>query len=143
MDVPDPWKELAKTDLVLERLPIPELGRYYDSRRAIVVRAGLLLVEERAVLWHELVHARRRDARCLAEGLVGSVEESVDREAARWALPIGALASAMGWADSDADVADALKTTPTLLDIRRRALHPAERALLTRIRIARADWSAA
>lgn len=144
MAVPDPWEELAKTNIMLARLPIPELGRYYSRRRAIVVRAGLLLVEERAVLWHELVHALRRDSRCLTDGVVGlRIEASCDLEAARRALPIEDVASVMRWADSDSEAADALKTTPELLGIRLSKLHPSERALLARIRGERAEWSAA
>ncbi len=33
---------------------LAEAGRYYDEQRVIVLRRGMFLVEQRAVLWHEL-----------------------------------------------------------------------------------------
>lgn len=131
MTVPDPWKALARTDLALVRAPIPEMGRYYHDLRIIVVRMGLLLVQERATLWHELVHARRGDARCSCDWLAGKQEDSVDREAARHAMPIGCLIEAWRGDPHEAEVADTLKTTPRLLRVRMNALHPSERGRLT------------
>lgn len=132
--VPDPWVLLARTDIVLVRWDIPEHGRYYHRERAIVVRRGLLLVEERAVLWHELVHARRGDERCCLLHFHQQQERSVDREAARWAMPTGALLEALVGARSYVEVADTLKTTERLLTVRLDALHPAERAAVQRLR---------
>lgn len=132
--VPDPWQVLADTDLLLLRRPIAELGRYYHLRRAIVIRSGLLVVEERAVLWHELVHARRGDRACHLGWFDGRQERSVDREAARWAVPLPALLEALVGARSLAEVADALKTTEQLLRVRIEGLHPVERAAVQRLR---------
>lgn len=129
--VPDPWEELAATDLILDRAPIAQLGRYYHYRRAIVIRSGLLVVEERAVLWHELVHADRGDTTpCPA--LEGKQEASCTREAARRAIPFTSLVEAHRGAHCRAEVADALKTTEALLQVRLDGLHPAERAALRR-----------
>jgi hypothetical protein len=130
--VPDPWAELARLDLVLLRQPIPQAGRYYRDERAIVLRSGLLLVQERAVLWHELVHAERGDARCDDPYFDSDQERSVEREAARRAMPFADLLEAGRGATSYAEVADSLKTTEALLHVRLHTLHPAERAALIR-----------
>lgn len=142
MKVPDPWAVLADTDLaLLADVDMPEAGRYYDAQRVIFLRRGLLLVEQRAVLWHELVHARRGDRRC-ATGVLGTrLEASVDREAARWAIPMPALLEALRGDPTDAEAADILKTTPALLRARMLGLHPAERGQLGRLRTMR-EWAA-
>lgn len=132
MAVPDPWAELARLDLVLVRQAIPERGRFYRDEGAIVIRSGLLLVEERAVLWHELVHAERGDARCDDPYFDSDQERSVEREAARRAMPFADLLEAGRGALSYAEVADRLKTTEALLHVRLSTLHPAERAALVR-----------
>lgn len=140
--VPDPWRVLARqADLKLIRWDIPEMGRYYDEHRTIVVRAGLLVVEERAVLWHELVHARRRDRQCVTTVLGTRMEASVDREAARWALPLPALLEAMRGEPPLVEAADWLKTTPALLRVRLKTLHPAERAQVRR-HLGEREWAA-
>lgn len=82
-DAADPWEALAATDVVVLRAPIPELGRYYDAQRAIVLREGLSAEEERAVLWHELVHAERRHRAC---ELTAQEHAEVEREAQRRAV---------------------------------------------------------
>lgn len=127
--VPDPWLLLAQSDLTLIRWAIPERGRYYHHERVIVIRRELLLVEEREVLFHELVHARRGDLFC-----DDKTERSVDREAARWAMPMSALLEALVGARSYTEVADTLKTTERLLMVRLNALHPSERAAVQRLR---------
>ena len=55
-----PWEMLRINypRVILMRAAIPERGRFYAARNAIVVRTGLLLCEERSVLWHELVHLK-------------------------------------------------------------------------------------
>lgn len=133
--VPDPWRVLAATDLVLCYAPMPEAGRYYDRQRVVMLRTGMLVVEQRATLWHELVHARRRDTACL----LGKAHGSVDREAARWAMPLDALVEAWRGDPCDAEVADRLKTTEALLRVRMGALHPAELGHLSRCLAARED----
>lgn len=140
--VPDPWAELARTDLILLREDIGEDGRYYHSKRVIVVRKGLLIVEERAVLWHELVHHWRADVRCGSDWHDAAQERSVDREAARRALPLSALEVALRrHLGSRHDAADALKTTERLLQVRMDHLHPAERHHLRR-ELERVEWAA-
>lgn len=137
--VPDPWDVLARTDLVLCSAPMPEMGRYYHRQRVIILRTGLLLVEQRATLWHELVHARRGDRLCHDGWFDEQQERSVDREAARWSMPLPALLAAFIGSRCYADVADGLKTTERLLRVRLNALHPAERAAVQSARLAMED----
>lgn len=133
MPVPDPWALLATTDLALQaEVDMPEAGRYYHRQRVIMLRRGLLIVEQRAVLWHELVHAERGDTDCFDPYFNNDQERSVNREAARRALPFPDLLAAGRGATSHAEVADTLKTTEALLLIRLGTLHPAERSSLTR-----------
>ena len=141
MTVPSPWRALARTSLVLVRAPIAELGRYYHHEHAIVIRSGIRIVEERATLWHELVHHRRRHVRCHDEPKARGLELSVDREAARLAMPLWDLAESLRRHDGRASVADALLTTERMLDVRLEHLHPAERAYLRREEL-RIEWAA-
>lgn len=135
MRVPDPWAVLARTDLALwAEVVMPEEGRYYHRQRVIFLRKGLLVVEQRATLWHELVHARRGDNRCHMTWFDDQQERSVDREAARRAMPITALLAAFTGARCYAEIADTLKTTERLLMVRLDALHPSERAAVQRVR---------
>jgi hypothetical protein len=136
--VPDPWTELrSRSGLLLVRAPIAERGRYYHRLRTIVLRDNLLIVEERATLWHELVHADRGDEHCHAWG--ARQERGCIREAARRAIPVKALANALVWSNDPHEVADELKTTTELLLARQLHLHPAERGYITRRRAARED----
>lgn len=106
---------------------IPERGRYYHRLRTIVLRRGLSLVEQRSTLWHELVHAERGDQHC-----DDKTERVVERDAARLAIDVHALADALLWSAHPAEVADQLKVTEDLLTVRLRHLHPAERGYLRR-----------
>lgn len=114
---------------MLVRAPIPEPARYYESHRTIVMRQGLLLEEERRHLWHELVHAVRRDRACHVDQ---RAEVSVDREAVRWAIPAGSLARAWPRAESWHELAELLKLPEGWVRWRVAIAHPAERALLRR-----------
>lgn len=116
---------LAGTDLLLDRQPIEEHGRYYAAEGAIVVRRGLLLVEERSVLWHELAHWIRGDRRCDSST---RDEGACDQLAARLAVPIEELIAAWRVSHDVVEVADILKITPQLLQIRLDHLHAGELA---------------
>lgn len=114
---------------MLVRAAIAEPGRYYHRQRVVVVRQGLLLEEERRVLWHELTHARRGDTSCRG-WLAEHQERSVEREAARRAMPTGLLehllADAVGWHD----MVGRCKVPEGWVRFRLDIAHPAERALL-------------
>lgn len=142
MPVPDPWALLATTDLAYQdNVDMPEAGRYYHRQRVIMLRKGLLIVEQRAFLWHELVHAERGDTDCFDPYFNSDQERSVNREAARRAMPFADLLDAARGATSYAEVADTLKTTEVMLMVRLKTLHPAERAALIRQNHCM-DWAA-
>jgi hypothetical protein len=107
---------------------MPEKGRYYARWRVIFLRKGLPLVEQRATLWHELVHAERGDEHCNPK----TERNHVDREAARRAIDLYDLADALLWSNYLGEQADQLKTTEHLLRIRLEHLHPSERGYLRR-----------
>jgi hypothetical protein len=128
MNAPDPWAALAGTpDLMLIRLAIPDRGRYYHEHRTIVIRKGLMLCEERAVLWHELVHAGRGDSRCSNHVLTARQELNVDREAARLAMPWPLLRWGYAASTTLHELVDRMKVDERLVRIRLNSLHPAER----------------
>lgn len=113
----------------LLRTDISEPARYYDGERTIVVRKGLLICEERRHLWHELVHADRRDRGGHADV---RVEASVEREAARRAMPLVSLEWAAGNGSNVHDMAELLKLPETWVRFRLAIAHPAEAALIRR-----------
>lgn len=126
----NPWRVLAEhhPHVAVIRWPIPELGRYYHRLKTIVVRENLRIVEERAVLWHEIVHLERGDEHCDRR----TERNRIEREAARRAIDIEELADALLWSDQPSEVADQLKVTEDLLQLRLRHLHPSERGYLRR-----------
>lgn len=135
MIVPDPWQRIGCIgDLILVRRHIAERGRYYHHHRTIVVREGLLLCEERAVLWHELVHAERGDERCTT-----MAEASVDREAARRAMPWPVLKWGLDTASCDEDLVERMKVEAAMVAFRFKIMHPAERAYAIARRAERED----
>jgi hypothetical protein len=133
--VPDPWEFLLRElpDVVLLRLAIDEPGRYYDRERAIVLRRGLMLEEERRFLWHEVVHALRQDGDC-GLWLSARMERSVEREAARRAMPAKLLEAAMAVSFDWHDFASRMKVPEPWVRFRLEIAHPSERALVDEAR---------
>jgi hypothetical protein len=126
--VPSPWVALeARGDINMMRLPIPTQGRYYDEQRTIVMRTGLTIEEERRHLWHELVHADRRDR---AGHTDAKAERLVDRHAAENAMPWCSIEWAWGQATDLTEMAGLLKLPEDWVWMRLRNLHPAQKALL-------------
>ncbi|SDP49706.1 hypothetical protein SAMN04489867_2662 [Pedococcus dokdonensis] len=130
--MPDPWSVLGEMrDVVLLRQPIVEPGRYYHSRRAIVLRSGRSLEEERCSLWHELVHAERGDTVCT--GWVASATERwVEREAARRAMPLAVMERRLAVASDWDDFVWHMKVPDRWVRFRLTLTHAAERARLER-----------
>lgn len=121
----------AREHLHLIRAGIAEPGRYYDEHRSIVIRSGLLLEQERRVLWHELVHADRRDR---AGHTDDKVERLVDRHAAENAMPWVSIEWAWNQSTDLTEMADLLKLPEDWVHFRLMNLHPAQKALL-RVRV--------
>lgn len=134
-EVPNPWVALAaRPHLVLVRAPIDTPGRYYDDHRTIVLRSGLLLREERRYLWHELLHADRRDKACHNDA---QSERVVERHAAENAMPWESVQWAWSKAVDLSEMAEMLKLPEDWVWFRLKHLHPAQKALL-RVREAHA-----
>lgn len=133
--VPDPWAFLATElpDVTLSRARMPEPGRYYDAHRVIVLCTGMDLHVERRYLWHEIVHALRRDSACDLPWLRAKSEASVEREAARRAMPLSVLEDAIARSVDWHDFADRLKVPEPWVHFRVQIAHPAERAILERV----------
>lgn len=121
----------ARGDINLIRAPIDKPGRYYDEHRTIVMRSGLLIVEERRHLWHELAHADRRDTAAHNDP---AVERVVERHAAQNAMPWESLLWAWSEATDLTEMADLLKLPEDWVWFRLRNLHPAQKAML-RVRV--------
>ena len=142
--VPDPWEHLGEylPDVVLVRERIAEPGRYYDEHRAIVLRRGLRIEQERRYLWHEIVHAVRRDRRC--EGwLRAKVERSVEREAMQRAMPFVAVEAQLAQAATWQDFVWQMKVPEPWVVERLHIAHPAEVELWRRAcRWSLAEWVA-
>lgn len=146
MHLPNPWTVLhdRHPNVLLVRASMADRGRYYRDigSGVIVVRRGLLLVEERSVLWHELVHLDRRDYPTCDGVLDARQELRCEKEAARRAIPIDWLCAAARVSTSRRDAADMLKVTEELLSVRMRWLHPAERAAVHRADAERSEPAA-
>ncbi|MGD9961638.1 hypothetical protein [Nocardioides sp.] len=128
--VPDPWVALsARPWLSLLYADIPEPARYYDQERCIVLRRGLPGPAQRRYLWHELVHADRRD---LAQHGERRVECLVERLAVRWALPLSSLTWALRRECEAHDVAGLLQLPEDWVRFRLAVARPGERAVLRR-----------
>ena len=130
--VPDPWAVLREMrDVVLVRQPIAEPGRYYHHRRAIVLRSGRTLEEERCSLWHELVHAERGDVECTG-WTASATERRVEREAARRAMPLDVMERRLSLASDWHDFVWHMKVPERWVRFRLAHATPAERARLRR-----------
>lgn len=106
---------------------IAETGRYYHGLRTIVIRAGLLIEQERRVLWHELAHAERCDT---ADDCTLADERIVDHHAAQDAMPWESVRWAWHEATDLEEMAGLLKLPQEFVRLRLERLHPAQRALL-------------
>lgn len=91
------------------------------------MRSGLLLCEERRYLWHELVHADRRDKVHHSDA---GVERVVERHAAQNAMPWESLLWAWSQAVDLTEMADLLKLPEDWVWFRLKYLHPAQKGML-------------
>lgn len=96
----------------------------------------MLLEEQRRHLWHELVHADRRDLACQGSP---EVEASVEREAARRAMPLASLVWAMGLEWERHHVAGLLRLPEEWVQFRLTTAHPRERMRLREVYGARRE----
>lgn len=126
-----PWRRLR--DLAHVRLLWHDGGPAGLTRFAeqtISLRRGMSYAERRTTILHECLHIERGPA---LSSLADREELRVERETARLLLPdIRAVGEALAWARDVAEAADELAVDVAALTTRLTALHPAERAYLTR-----------
>lgn len=96
--------------------------------QVITLTTGMLQVERRCVLMHELVHVERG----IPHGHDPREESAVEREVARHLIGVDALADALAWSRDVYEVADLLWVMPHLVRVRVEGLHPSERHELQR-----------
>lgn len=109
------------------RQPIDVPGRYYDEAETIVLRSGLLIEQERRYLWHELVHAERRDRVGHTDA---GVERLVERQAAERAMPWVSIEWAWREASDMSEMAELLKLPEEWVHFRIMRLGRDQKAML-------------
>lgn len=117
--------------LVIEPTPGDKAAWYSPQWDVILMRPGLLQVERRCALAHELAHrALEHSGQCRypdAERQDRRQERDADEWAARRLITVEQLADALVWSDDPAEVADCLWVTPHLLTVRLDTIYLAER----------------
>lgn len=140
--LPSPWTLLARaSDVTLVRAPIPAPARYYRQHRAIVLRDDLSLAEQARFLWHEWVHYERDDGGCDLDWLLAKREQSVEREAARRAMPAHLLCALAECASGWDEFVDLTKLPESWVKYRVGIAHPSERSALATA-MSREWWAA-
>lgn len=109
------------------RQPIADPGRYYDGSETIVLRTGMLIEQERRYLWHEIVHAERRDRSGHTDA---QVERLVERQAAERAMPWLSIERAWRLSQDMSEMAGLLKLPEEWVHFRIMHLAPEQKALL-------------
>lgn len=141
----NPWRRLRDLGdeepdgVVFGQRALPSGKAWWvPSERVIVMRPGLLQVERRCALAHELGHRELGHAgQCEYEDAgrqAGRDEAAADQWAAHLLVTLEALADVLVWTDDRDEAAEELWVTRRLLDVRleQAARHPAERAYVAR-----------
>lgn len=130
-----PWRELRHLPEVLFHVTddLPSGNAWWSpAHEVILMRPGLLQVERRCSLAHELGHrALGHTGQCAypdSRRQARRAEHHADRWAARKLIEVEDLARVSQWANGRAEAADELWVTPHMLEVRIDGLHPAERA---------------
>lgn len=119
-----PWRLLReRDDLTLSVRDLGDDGPLgLTDGSTIILTTGLLQVERRCVLLHELIHLER--------GIPHSAdvreEAAIEREVARRLIPLCELVDALRWSREVEEIAEACWVMPHLIPIRMQNLHPAE-----------------
>jgi hypothetical protein len=134
-----PWRELrGLPEVILDITPdLPSGNAWWSpAHEVILMRKGLLQVERRCALAHELGHrSLGHSGQCDypdAPRQAARSELHADRWAARRLIELEQLADVSRWANCRGEAADELWVTPHLLGVRLDSLHPAERGWLKR-----------
>lgn len=115
------WHELADVDGVL-----------FGDLQTVLLRKGLLQVERRCALAHELAHHLLGHGGCGDRRSLLRQELDAEAVASRWLIPIAALADAQLWSPHESEQAEELWVDVAALRARLQHLHPAERGYLRR-----------
>lgn len=124
----DPWRLVADlVDWTIIWQPIETRGLTSWRDRTITLDPALTAAEERAVLTHELVHARRGPT---LERLLAREEQLVRREAAVLLIDVVHLGDAAAWSRHALVIAVELDVDVDAVQARAEALSVDERALI-------------
>ena len=122
----DPWQVLADlAGWTILWQPIKTRGLTSWRDRTITLDPALTRMEERAVLTHELVHARRGPT---LERLLHREEAAVRREAAILLIDVVHLVDTAAWSRHAVVIAVELDVDEDTVQARAEALTPSERA---------------
>lgn len=132
-----PWRELRSLpELIVEftnELPSGDAW-WSPAQEVILMRRGLLQVERRCALAHELGHRKLGHSGLCEYADAGRQSRRAEMEADRWAakrlVSPDQLLEVARWARSRAEAAEELWVTREILDVRLRWMHPAERRRL-------------
>lgn len=106
MHIPHPWRRLRGVAHVRLKWHYGgPMGWCQHSTQEISLRSDLTQSERRSTLAHELIHIDRGPA---ILGYEDQEERIVNEEAARWLIPLDALADGLVWAFDDEELADLL-----------------------------------
>lgn len=117
-------------------LPDDVLGLAFHDERRIEIAEGLLQVERRCVLAHELVHLERGPC----AGHHAREESAVDHEAARRLITLEALTTALLWSQDEHELADELWVDVAMVRARLAGLTTIERDAIERRFSASERW---
>lgn len=133
-----PWRELRSLDrLIFEQVDLPSGDAWWSPRHEVILlRPGLLQVERRCALAHELGHRRlEHSGQCSysdAERQHRRAEIAADHWAARRLITEESLADVLVWTDDRDEAAEDLWVTRRVLDVRLEHIHPGERLRIAR-----------
>ncbi len=131
----NPWLDAARRypEVHIEWHPIAPAHAFWSRRDdVIMVDEHITRAERRCALAHELAHMDAGDRPTDLCWFAARQETNADKLAARRLVDIDELAAAMRWTDDPREIAEHLEVTLSVLALRGRWLHPAERGLLAR-----------
>ena len=133
-----PWRTLRSLPTEIIWTSDPELlgGRkaaWYPALDVITMSPHLTQVERRCSLAHELGHRHAADHPTGRDDYDATQEAAADQWAARFLIPLDALADALRWATCPDEAADELWVTRHTLDVRLATLDTTEKIFLDQL----------
>lgn len=119
-------------------------GAYFADIQTVMLRRGMLQVERRCTLAHELAHHHLGHAGCRDRKAAVLQEIEADAVASRWLIDVEALVRARLWSPDEHVQADELWVDVRMLRARRESLTRDERLYVqSRVCAAQGEWGAA